>query len=369
MSSLRVAKAVVNIDNGASRIAVCEPAQASGPLDFQFVRASQCPAHIIQEITGFLDTQNTSHPFQFPQWAGTGAYLAFVRQQAKLRWFAQCGAFYPAGRILWPIRALTLNRGPVCDDLDLAETGLRHLVEAGSRKGFAFIDIAPEWTGSFAESASAVLARNGWQALSTRRSSLRMDLSPDLDQLLGNFRKVTRYEIRRSERLEVEVIMARDENDYDRWLGLYLDMTKEKQFAGEDSEHVRHVLRWLGTEASRGGLLLARKDGRLLGGIVIVRSGVRCWYVLGATSKGDKFSAGHLLQWRGIQWAKEQGCLEYDFTGGEYREGVDRGTAFFKQGFCDDMVQFLPPHRRVISERRVRVCDRVSKFRARWQVS
>jgi hypothetical protein len=366
MSLLRAAKAV---DSSVSRHAVDEKTQTSDALDFQFVRASRCPAHIVQEITGFLDTQDTSHPFQFPQWAGARTYLAFVRRQAKLQWFAQCGVFYPAGRILRPIRALTLNRGPVCDDLDLAEIGLRRLVEAASREGFAFIDIAPEWTGQLAESAGGILARNGWLPRSAPRSSLRLDLSPDLDRLLGNFRKVTRYEIRRSERQEVEVIMARDEDDCDRWLGLYLDMAREKQFAAEDCGHIRHVLRWLRLEAHRGGLLLAHKDGRLLGGIVIVRAGVRCWYVLGATSKGDKFSAGHLLQWRAIQWAKEQGCLEYDFSGGENREGADPGTSFFKRGFCDDVVHFLPPHRQVIRGTSVRVSDLVSKFSARWRIS
>jgi hypothetical protein len=368
MSSHRAATAV---NKRVSRQAnsVDEQLQIVDALDFQFVSASRSPAHLVQEIVGFLDTQNTSHPFQFPQWAGKGTYLAMFRRQAELRWFAQCGVFYPAGRILRPIRALTLNRGPVCDDLDLMETGLRRLVEAGSREGFAFIDIAPEWTGDFAESAGGMLARNGWQPLSARRSSLRLDLSPDLDQLLGNFRKVTRYEIRRSERQEVEVSMARDESDCDHWLRLYLEMAKEKQFAAEDCGHIRHVLRWLGAQASRGGLLLAHKDRRLLGGIVIVRTGARCWYLLGATSKDDKFSAGHLLQWRAIQWAKKQGCLEYDFSGGEYREGVDGGTAFFKRGFCDDVVHFLPSHRHVISGTRVRVSDLVSKFRAGLRIS
>ncbi len=366
MSSLRAAQAV---DSSVCGHAVDGQVQTSGALDFQLVRASRCPAHIIQEITGFLDTQDTSHPFQFPQWADARAYLAFARLGVELRWFALCGVFYPAGRILQPIRALTLNRGPVCDDLDLAEDGLRRLAEAGSRKGFAFINIAPEWAGDLAESAGSILARNGWQPFSARRSSLRLDLSPDLDQLLGNFRKVTRYEIRRSERQEVEVIRARDENDCDRWLRLYRDMAKEKQFAADDCGHIRNVLRWLESESRRGVLLLAHKDGRLLGGIVIVRSGVRCWYVWGATSKGDKFSAGHLLQWRAIQWAKENGCLEYDFSGGEYREGTDSGPAFFKRGFCDNVVHFLPPHRQVISETCVRVSDLVAKFRGRWRVS
>lgn len=330
-----------------------------------FVSGAHCPEHVVREIATFLDTQNTSHPFQFPQWAGRGGYLAAFRRQGELRCFAQCGVFYPAGRIFWSIRALTVNRGPVCDDLDLIEAGLRHLVETGSRMGFTFIDITPEWTGEFAESAGSMLARNGWQPHPATRSSLLLDLGPNLDQLLANFRKVTRYEIRRSERQDVEVRTARDENDYEHWLRLYLGMAKVKHFAAEDSSHIRHLLRWLGAEAGRGGLWLAHKEGRLLGGIVIVRSGGRCWYVLGATSKDDKFSAGHLLQWRAIQWAKEIGCREYDFGG--YREGANSGPAFFKRGFCENVVRFLPPHRYMLSQSRHRGSGLIAVLRRSLQ--
>jgi hypothetical protein len=323
---------------------------------------------MVQEIVNFLDNQNTSHPFQFPQWADEGTYLAWFRRKAELRWFAQCGVFYPAGRILSPIRGLTLNRGPVCDDLNLTEVGLRRLVEVGSQKGFAFIDIAPEWTSDFASSALDMLRRQGWRPLSAGRSSLRLDLSPDLDQLLGSFRKVARYEIRRSQRQGLEVRMARDETDRDHWLRLYLEMAKKKGFVADDSAHMRQVLLWLRAEADRGGLFLAhKKDGTPLGGIVIVRAGARCWYVWGATSKEDKSSAGHLLHWRAIQWAKEKGCREYDFGG--YREDTGGGTAFFKRGFCDHVVHFLPSQRQIIKGTRVRISDLVSKFRSRLRIS
>jgi len=340
-----------------------EPMRLVDALDFQMVRVAQCGGPLLREIVDFLETQNTSHPFQFPQWAGPQAYAALLRRRGKLRWVASCSVFYPAGRILRAIRALILNRGPVCDDPDLAGAGLRHLVEVGRRRGFIYIDIDPEWTGDFAESAAEMLARNGWELLSAGRSSLRLDLSPDFDQLLGHFRKVTRYEIRRSERQEVEVRMARDESECDEWLRLFVEMAKEKHFAAGDCGQIRGVLRWLLREADRGGLLLARKDGRLLGGIVMVRSGLRCWYLFGATSKDSKFNAGHLLQWRAIQWAKRQGCREYDFTGGESHEGADSGTAFFKQGFCDDLVHFPPAQRRILSANRIKLSNLVSKLR------
>jgi lipid II:glycine glycyltransferase (peptidoglycan interpeptide bridge formation enzyme) len=155
--------------------------------------------------------------------------------------------------------------------------------------------------------------------------------------------------------------MARDERDVEDFLQLYLDMARVKDFAAEDPDDVRPLLRWLAKEEGRGGLLLARKDAKLIGGAMIVRSGRRCWYILGASSKDGAFSAGHLLQWRAIQWAKERGCREYDLGG--YREGATGGPAFFKRGFCDNVVHFPPPHRYVASETRHRTSEFISRVR------
>lgn len=329
--------------------------------EFQWVSVRQCPAPLLREISDFLDSQDTSHPFQFPQWGGSEAQLALLRREGKLRWFAQCGVLYPAGRVVRPIRALTVNRGPVCDDLELMESGLVRLADQSRKMGLAYIDILPECTGSFAASLEAALSRNGWDALPGVRSSLRLDLSPEVDQLLGNFRKVTRYEIRRAERQEVEVGMAREERDFDDFFRLYLGMAREKDFTAEDPDDLRPILRWLAKEEGRGGLLLARKDGKLLGGAMIVRSGSRCWYILGASSKEGTLSPGHLLQWRALQWAKERDCREYDFGG--YREGANSGPAFFKRGFCDNVVHFPPPHRYVASQSRLRTSDLISRVR------
>jgi len=332
---------------------------------FEFISADKCPAHLLREITDFLDSQNTSHPFQFPQWAGGKPYLALYRRQGRLCWFAQCGVFYPASRVLRSVRALAVNRGPVADDLDIVESGLRHLVDAATRNRFAFVEIIPEWSGSFAAAAGRMLSESGWQSTDEARTSLRVKLSGELEPLLASFRKVTRYEIRRCQKLSVEVTMATSEKDHEDWIRVYGEMAMEKDFAPEDFGHIRKVLRWLGTEPARGGLLLARKDSRTVGGIVIIRSGTRCWYVWGATAKDDKFSPGHLLQWRAIQWAKEIGCGEYDFCG--YREGTQSGTAFFKRGFSDDVVTFSPASRYITNRSRQRTSEIVRRVSLRLQ--
>ena len=348
-------------DDGVSGHATSGKKELPIAESFEFIKASRLAAALASEVADFLDSQQTSHPFQFAEWAGDGAYLALYRREGILRWFAQCGAFYPAGRLLRPIRALHVNRGPVGDDLEIMEVGLRRLIEAARRERFARIDIMPEWREDFSEAAGAMLARSGWKTFGAIRKSLRLDLDHTLDDLLASFRKATRYEIRRSERHDLEIRMARNDKEHEEWLQLYTEMANHKKFPADDLGHLRRILRWLGTDPARGGLLLAYKESKLLGGIVLVRSGACCWYLLGATAKDEKFSVGHLLQWQGLQWAKQNRCREYDFGG--YSEGTSSGPAFFKRGFCNNVVSFLPASRYVVSASRQRTSELISRLR------
>ncbi len=358
---MRTHQAATVSDHANSRVRHSPSERIEIVDSFEFLNSSECPAPVVLEIADFLDRQNTSHPFQFPQWAGEGAWLALSRRHGKLRWFALCGMSYPASRLLPPIRALTVNRGPVADDLDTMETGLDRLVKRAALEGFTFVDIMPEWTGDFAKAAENMLAQKGWKTTDAARTSLRLNIESSLHELFAGFRKVTRYEIRRAEREQVVVKWASSEEEHDDWFRMYSEMATAKHFAAGDLEHLRGVLGWVSAEPDRGGLLLARKNGRLLGGAAIIRSGARCWYVLGATSKNDKFSAGHLLQWKALQWAKEEGCREYDFGG--FTPGAKGGPAFFKSGFCNNIVNFLAAHRFVISPNRYRTAQIVGHLR------
>lgn len=332
-----------------------------GHLTLQMIVRSQCSAALIREISDFLDADDTSHPFQWPQWSGERARMLLLRRDGRLQWFSQCGVIFPAGRLLPSIRALTINRGPVCSDLKTLEAGLCQVINEAERMGIAYIDIAPEWTGAFAESAAAMLTRYSWRPLPTTRSTLRLSLGPSASDLLAGFRKATRYEIRRSISEGIDVNVARTDGEYDEFLRLYGKMADQRKFPAEDPEFLSGIFQWLESESTRGGLFVARERGKLRGGAMVVRSGLRCWYIVGATSKEGKIGVGHLIQWRAIQWAKENNCLEYDFGG--YREGATSGPAFFKKGFCDHVVHFLPPYRYVVNQGRHRASELLSNIR------
>ncbi len=340
-------------------------------MHFELLKTQELTPAINREIEAFLDRQSNSHPFQFPNWAGEGnggerenMYCATVREQGEIRWFALCGVIFPVGKWLRPIRSLMVYRGPACDDADLTLYGLGKLLEKSREFGFAYVEIAPDWVERPEWSVGGTLSRDGWKLLPDRRSSLRLDLAAGNDELLRSFRKATRYEIRRSEQQGIVIRFAQDEGDLQEFQRIYFEMARKKNFLAVEPSHLSHVLRWIVKEKDRGALLLASKEATLLGGTLVVRAAKRSWYVFGATTKDDRLSAGHLLQWHAIRWAKEHGCVDYDFGG--YREDISTGPALFKRGFCQAVVQFSPAYRYPLHRRLCSILDFVTKARSKW---
>lgn len=337
-------------------------------MQFEFLKTHELAQATGDEIEAFLDRQNNSHPCQFPSWTGGGRnderekrYCAMVREQGEIRWFAHCGVSTPAGKWL-PVRVLTITRGPVCDNAGTMLHGLGKLLEKSKELGFASVKIAPEWVEAAEWGVANAMAREGWQAQQDPRGSLRLDLRPTTDELLRSFRHDTKLHIRRSEREGVVIRAAQSEEDIQEFVQIYLDMARKKNFPTEDPGRLSHSLRWVVHEKDRGALLLASREATHLGGVLVVRAARRAWGVFSATVKDDRVTAGHLLQWSAIRWAKEHGCDEYDLGG--HREGVNTGPPSFKRGFCRETVTFAPSYVYPVNPRLCSILDLLAKARS-----
>ena len=329
-------------------------------MALKFFTPKELSPALTQEIVRFLDSQTTSHPFQFPQWADSHTRFAFLRHEGRIFWFANCGIQFPLGTRLAGFRAMTVNRGPVCDDRKVWQAGMNELVEHARNNRLVYLDTAPDWLRT-PEAGSAPEFSSDWKPLGARRVSLRLDLTKTPDELLAQFRKTTRQELRRAERANLSIDSATRQTDIQEFLKLYLRLAGRKGFSADSPEHLRSIVSWLIAEPSRGTLLLARDGVNAAGGAVIVRSAKRCWYVWGASDKHQQFSAGHALQWQALLWARSQGCDEYDFGG--YTPGATSGPAWFKEGFGGRVVDFVPAHRYVLRRRPYRLFRLLSRAR------
>ena len=330
-------------------------------MALEFFTPQDLTPALAQEIVRFLDSQETGHPFQLPRWADADSRFALLRQAGRIRWFASYGLQFPLSTRLPWLRALTVNRGPVCDDIDLWRAGLEELLQHAHENGFVYVDAAPDRLHP-SECGGASLFGPEWKPLDKGRVSLRLDLAKSEEEILAGLRKSTRYEVRRAERVGVNVEPSQEAADVEEFLKLYSRLGGRKNFVTDSPDHLRGIIQWLMTDPSRGALLLARDQASIAGGAVIVRCGKRCWYVWGASDQHDRFSAGHLLQWRAILWAKAQDCTEYDFGG--YTPGATSGPAWFKEGFGGDVVHFVPAHRRVLRRGYCRLSETLSKLRS-----
>lgn len=323
---------------------------AESPVNVEIVPSSEFNSELRNLSQSFVESQRTGHPFQLADWsAESTALFLIVRQSANIQAFARCDVIWPLGKRFDRIRALTLTRGPVCDDQVLMRRALRQLVALCRARGFLYLDINPDWTDADADGLAQWLQTQGWFAAGPARASLRIDLGPEPCNVFKSFRKTTRSEIRRAQDAGVEVAVAGVDST-ERFLQIYLDMARAKGFAPDPEQHIRRVLACLTENPSRGVLLTAASKAIILGGVVAVRAGSRCWYVWGATQKNSEINVGHLLQWHAITWARQQGCTDYDLGG--YREGATDGPALFKKGFSQEVFRFLPTYRHPVNSAR-----------------
>lgn len=315
---------------------------------------------LLREVEDFLDTQDTGHPFQFPQWGGSGSRVMLAREDGRIRWLGTFGLQTPLGRTFPWIRGLIANRGPVCDDHRLWEAAAEELAENLRQESFAYLDVLPEWIRQIDGDHPEFANHFKWHCIGKPRASLRLDLKAPEDEIFSNFRKTSRYEVRRAERSGATVSTASSDRDIDEFLDLYQRMAVRKGFTPNPIDNMRRIIQWLIGSESRGALVIGRAASIVHGGAVIARSGRRCWYILGASDREEHMSVGHILQWRALLWAKSHGCTEYDFGG--YTPGATSGPAWFKEGFGGTPVHLVSSHRRVIESKRYNIFLVISKI-------
>jgi hypothetical protein len=331
-------------------------------MDFLISKPNLIYSKFGEEINHFLDSMKTSHPFQYPIMGNIieevhGNIIYFIgRKKGNIILFG-IGSIGHLPRIK-SIKHLIFNYGPVCDDYSaLIETAL-YLKNVYKIEKYSFINIKPYWYAEESINWRTQLINDGW--LENRQggvmSSLRINLLQSDEDLLKSFRGTTRYEIRRAQKLGVEIKQATSEKEAELFCMLYTDMFKNKNIEPGDMRVLDSLTKSLINEKERAVILLAFYEGRPMGGVIIGRAGKHAVYLWGGTKKDTKIVAGKILQYHGMLWARDLGCCEYDMGG--YREA--HPVATFKKGFSAKVVKFSPGFRYILNRNRFRlyqVCD------------
>ena len=254
----------------------------------------------------------------------------------------------PLGRSI-----LYCPRGPVVDWGD-AEA-LRYLVDGLRRlareERAILVKVDPPVSGEGPARAlrsagfrPAPVPEEGFGGTQPRAVMKTLRLADD-GTLLSRFKPKTRYNIRLAERKGVEVTGDTTLDDLRAFYEVLLETGARDGFHVRDFGYFECLWECL-VERGLGRLFLARHEGQVLGGAIDFVLGKQCWYVYGASSNQKRnLMPNCLLQWRMMQWARDQGCEVYDFRGIPLdRPGAGddlSGLVRFKAGFAAEYVEYV----------------------------
>lgn len=181
-------------------------------------------------------------------------------------------------------------------------------------------------------------------------STVLIDLSPELDDIMANLNQKGRHAIKRAERdgVTVKQMDATPEN-----CRLFYDLlakTGENQgFASSLRSYDYYEKFWQRyATAGLGQLFFAYFNDQIVAGAFAITFGTKSMYKDGASIRVDgAYGVTHLLQWHVIQWAKEKGSLLHDLCGTPPSDRINDeshrwyGVGRFKTSFNKHVTDYI----------------------------
>ena len=145
-------------------------------------------------------------------------------------------------------------------------------------------------------------------------STVLVDISPSLDEILAHMNQKGRHAVRRAERdgVVVKLVDVTDEN-CEVMYSLLAETGRGAGFPIRPKGYYKSFYRRYG---KNGQLFLAYYEDRAVAGAFAMVQGKKSMYKDGASVRDrPAYGASHLLQWHVIQWAKNKGSLLHDLAG------------------------------------------------------
>jgi len=186
-------------------------------------------------------------------------------------------------------------------------------------------------------------------------STITLDLSPSIEDIIMSLPQKGRHAIRRAERDGVTVAQVPASDKNCRKMYSLLSETAEGQFGIRSYNYYKTY--WQRFEkAGYGQLFFASFEGKVVAGAYAMAYGAKSTYKDGASiRKRTTYGASHFLQWNVIEWAKSRGALIHDFCGSPPSDEITNlehphhGIGLFKTAFNKTVTDYIGCYDLVIS--------------------
>lgn len=171
--------------------------------------------------------------------------------------------------------------------------------------------------------------------------TLGLDLTPSLDVLRKGLDQKWRNRLNRAEKNGL-AIRDNQGKAFASYIAMHEEMLARKRFAASSDIRGFERMQQRLPSHQRMNVLICEQEGVPVAGFVGTRMGDSAIYLFGATTEqGMKSQGAYFLQWRMIQWLKEQGVTHYDLGG--INPETNPGVYHFKSGLSGKDVLYLTP--------------------------
>jgi lipid II:glycine glycyltransferase (peptidoglycan interpeptide bridge formation enzyme) len=230
-------------------------------------------------------------------------------------------------------------RGPVTNDLVVAEFLIEHTQKTLTERGGIFWRFDPYWESSIWAKLKHLKLKPASQQYQPT-DTLEIDLTLSEEDILAQMKQRGRRGIKTANKahIQIETITAKTltEKDLNDWWSLNQDTTGRDGFSGHEKSYYEKFLRTLDKESV---LFFANYQDQRICAAISTFVGDKAIYYFGASTSDrelNKLKAPTLLQWAMMKHAKAQGCKTYDFLGiapeNEPKHAY-AGITQFKNGF------------------------------------
>lgn len=198
-------------------------------------------------------------------------------------------------------------------------------------------------------------------------STITLDISSSLEEVLVAMPQKGRHAIRRAERDGVTItsVTATDKN-CKTMFGL-LSATAEGQFGIRSYNYYKEFWKFF-EKAGLGQLFFAHFEGKVVAGAYAMTFGTKSTYKDGSSVRErTAYGASHLLQWHVIQWAKSRGATLHDFCGSPPSDEINNhdhphhGVGMFKTAFNKEVTDYIGCYDYVISITQYKIWTKIGE--------
>lgn len=198
-------------------------------------------------------------------------------------------------------------------------------------------------------------------------STITLNISSSLKQVLKTMPQKGRYAIKRAERDGVTTALVTTSEENCQTMYKLLAETAEGQFGIRSYDYYKKF--WQSFEsAGLGQLFFAYFEGNVVAGAYAMTFGTKSTYKDGASVRErTAYGASHLLQWKVIEWAKSRGVALHDFCGSPPSDEINNpdhphhGVGMFKTAFNKQVTDYIGCYDDVLSTTKYKIWKKLGE--------